>query len=57
MSRDESNEDDETCPLCLEEFDATDKAFTPCRCGRQFHCVPPLLNSVLQATKFAFGVG
>ena len=29
---DESEEDDE-CPLCMEPFDATDREFTPCKCG------------------------
>ena len=28
---DEETEDD--CPLCMEPFDATDREFTPCRCG------------------------
>ncbi|KAK3047613.1 transcriptional repressor general negative regulator of transcription subunit 4 [Extremus antarcticus] len=28
-------EDDECCPLCVEEFDLTDKGFRPCVCGYQ----------------------
>ena len=28
----EEEEDDE-CPLCMEAFDATDREFTPCKCG------------------------
>lgn len=27
--------DDESCPLCLEAFDATDRSFHPCYCGYQ----------------------
>ena len=29
----EEEEEDEECPLCMEQFDATDKEFTPCKCG------------------------
>ena len=30
-------EDEECCPLCVEEFDLTDKGFRPCPCGYQVH--------------------
>ena len=29
----EEEEEEEDCPLCMEHFDATDKEFTPCKCG------------------------
>ncbi|KAG0645748.1 Modulator of transcription 2 [Hyphodiscus hymeniophilus] len=29
------DEDEETCPLCVEEFDLTDRNFRPCPCGYQ----------------------
>ncbi|KAL3422084.1 RNA recognition domain-containing protein [Phlyctema vagabunda] len=29
------DEDDDTCPLCVEEFDLSDKNFRPCPCGYQ----------------------
>ena len=29
----DAGEDDDGCPLCMEAFDATDREFTPCRCG------------------------
>lgn len=28
-------DEDETCPLCVEEFDLSDKNFRPCPCGYQ----------------------
>jgi hypothetical protein len=39
------DDEEETCPLCVEEFDLTDKGFKPCPCGYQVgpraaHCVP-----------------
>ena len=33
------DEEEETCPLCVEEFDLTDKGFKPCPCGYQV-CFP-----------------
>lgn len=27
--------DDDTCPICVGEMDATDKSFKPCKCGFQ----------------------
>lgn len=30
-----SDEDDNDCPLCMEEFDLSDKNFKPCPCGYQ----------------------
>ena len=29
------DDEEETCPLCVEEFDITDKGFRPCPCGYQ----------------------
>ncbi len=29
------DEEEETCPLCVEEFDLDDKNFKPCPCGYQ----------------------
>ncbi|KAK4984838.1 transcriptional repressor general negative regulator of transcription subunit 4 [Elasticomyces elasticus] len=29
------DDEDETCPLCVEEFDLSDKNFRPCQCGYQ----------------------
>ncbi|OAX83149.1 hypothetical protein ACJ72_02491 [Emergomyces africanus] len=29
------DDDDESCPLCIEEFDLSDKNFKPCPCGYQ----------------------
>lgn len=34
------DDEEETCPLCVEEFDLTDKGFKPCPCGYQV-CSPP----------------
>ncbi|KAF2397016.1 hypothetical protein EJ06DRAFT_482966, partial [Trichodelitschia bisporula] len=31
----DDDEEDEVCPLCVEEFDLTDKNFRPCPCGYQ----------------------
>ena len=33
------DDEEETCPLCVEEFDLTDKGFKPCPCGYQV-CIP-----------------
>lgn len=29
------DDEEETCPLCVEEFDLTDQGFRPCPCGYQ----------------------
>eukprot|EP01012_Entosiphon_sulcatum_P020923 TRINITY_DN25762_c0_g1_i2.p1 TRINITY_DN25762_c0_g1~~TRINITY_DN25762_c0_g1_i2.p1 ORF type:complete len:202 (+),score=23.25 TRINITY_DN25762_c0_g1_i2:77-682(+) len=29
----EADEEDEICPLCMENYDVTDKNFSPCKCG------------------------
>ena len=43
-------EDDErpTCPLCIEELDATDRYFFPCPCGYQvcLYCVRNILDNI-----------
>jgi hypothetical protein len=33
------DEEDECCPLCVEEFDLSDRNFRPCPCGYQV-CSP-----------------
>jgi len=30
---DDENENDDICPLCMEQLDESDKAFNPCSCG------------------------
>jgi CCR4-NOT transcription complex subunit 4 len=31
--------DPQVCPLCVEEFEATDKTFLPCPCGYKVNTV------------------
>lgn len=31
----DEDEEEEVCPLCVEEFDLGDKYFRPCPCGYQ----------------------
>jgi CCR4-NOT transcription complex subunit 4 len=31
----DDDEEEEVCPLCVEELDLTDKNFRPCPCGYQ----------------------
>jgi CCR4-NOT transcription complex subunit 4 len=31
----DDDEEEELCPLCVEELDLTDKGFKPCPCGYQ----------------------
>jgi CCR4-NOT transcription complex subunit 4 len=31
----DDDDEEEVCPLCVEEFDLTDKNFRPCPCGYQ----------------------
>lgn len=40
MQQDQFVDDDEEecCPLCVEEFDLSDKNFFPCPCGYQVGC-------------------
>lgn len=40
------DDEDETCPLCVEEFDLTDKGFRPCPCGYQVRGQPEHLPTV-----------
>lgn len=40
-------EEEETCPLCVEEFDLSDKAFRPCPCGYQACLRDVMTSSVL----------
>jgi hypothetical protein len=34
------DDEEETCPLCVEEFDLSDRGFRPCVCGYQVCAVP-----------------
>lgn len=34
------DDEEETCPLCVEEFDLTDQGFRPCPCGYQVRFDP-----------------
>lgn len=34
------DDEEETCPLCVEEFDLTDQGFRPCPCGYQVRFPP-----------------
>ncbi|KAI0129512.1 RNA recognition domain-containing protein [Xylariales sp. AK1849] len=42
------DEEDDTCPLCIEEFDIQDKNFRPCPCGYQIcqFCFNNLKNNL-----------
>ncbi|KAF1813220.1 hypothetical protein P152DRAFT_465880 [Eremomyces bilateralis CBS 781.70] len=42
------DEEEETCPLCVEEFDLSDKNFKPCPCGYQVcqFCYNNIKNAV-----------
>lgn len=40
------DDEEETCPLCVEEFDLTDKGFKPCPCGYQV-CFPARMFATL----------
>ncbi|KIX03697.1 uncharacterized protein Z518_07250 [Rhinocladiella mackenziei CBS 650.93] len=46
------DDDEETCPLCIEEFDLTDKNFRPCPCGYQIcqFCFNSLKNTYEKST-------
>ena len=33
------DDEEETCPLCVEEFDLSDRNFRPCPCGYQVRLV------------------
>jgi CCR4-NOT transcription complex subunit 4 len=35
MSFDSDSDEDDACPLCLDQLDLTDRHFKPCRCGYQ----------------------
>lgn len=35
---DDDDDEGPTCPLCLEELDATDRAVKACQCGYQVRC-------------------
>ena len=52
LQHDQVIDDDEleTCPLCIEEFDLSDRSFYPCPCSyqvRQSRYTEPLSLSVL----------
>ncbi|CAD6449335.1 f1d2b756-2895-48ab-9421-dd464fcaeea1 [Sclerotinia trifoliorum] len=42
------DEDEDTCPLCVEEFDLSDKNFQPCPCGYQIcqFCFNNIKNNI-----------
>ncbi|CAD6502472.1 BgTH12-05064 [Blumeria graminis f. sp. triticale] len=42
------DEDEDTCPLCVEEFDLSDKNFRPCPCGYQIcqFCFNNIKNNI-----------
>lgn len=47
---DDEEDEEETieCPVCMEELDATDRQFKPCKCGYQVKCVTlPTLHTSL----------
>ncbi|KAK6374327.1 transcriptional repressor general negative regulator of transcription subunit 4 [Lithohypha guttulata] len=46
------DDDDESCPLCIEEFDLSDKNFKPCPCGYQIcqFCFNSLKNTYEKST-------
>jgi hypothetical protein len=44
----DEDEEEEVCPLCVEEFDLGDKNFRPCPCGYQVS--PPSLPACLVPT-------
>jgi CCR4-NOT transcription complex subunit 4 len=44
------DDEEETCPLCVEEFDITDKGFRPCPCGYQVRFDPSFEESWNWAT-------
>jgi hypothetical protein len=41
----DEDEEEEVCPLCVEEFDLGDKNFRPCPCGYQVSPLPSLTPS------------
>ncbi|KAK4549545.1 hypothetical protein LTR36_006542 [Oleoguttula mirabilis] len=50
------DEEDDCCPLCVEEFDLTDKGFRPCPCGYQicqfcYHNVKTNMNGLCPACR------
>jgi hypothetical protein len=36
----DEDEEEEVCPLCVEEFDLADRYFKPCPCGYQVSSSP-----------------
>eukprot|EP00474_Spongospora_subterranea_P010198 CRZ10656.1 hypothetical protein [Spongospora subterranea] len=52
----EEESDEQCCPLCMEEFDLTDRSFHPCRCGYQvclwcFHNIRDKLGGLCPACR------
>lgn len=50
------DDEEETCPLCIEEFDLSDKNFRPCPCGYQvcqfcFHNIKTNMNGLCPACR------
>jgi hypothetical protein len=54
----DEDDEEEVCPLCVEEFDLGDKNFRPCPCGYQVSPLPSLthLASNLPARRYASSV-
>lgn len=42
----DDDEEEEVCPLCVEELDLTDKNFRPCPCGYQVRQKSPLVSCI-----------
>lgn len=40
------DEEEECCPLCVEEFDLSDKNFRPCPCGYQVGSLSIILSGI-----------
>ncbi|CAN8098028.1 unnamed protein product [Discula destructiva] len=50
------DDEEETCPLCIEEFDLSDKNFRPCPCGYQvcqfcYHNIKTNMNGLCPACR------
>eukprot|EP01090_Pellita_catalonica_P006087 TRINITY_DN1628_c0_g1_i1.p1 TRINITY_DN1628_c0_g1~~TRINITY_DN1628_c0_g1_i1.p1 ORF type:complete len:770 (-),score=77.51 TRINITY_DN1628_c0_g1_i1:363-2672(-) len=55
-TEDSSSEEDDQCPMCMEELDITDRSFKPCQCGYQmcrfcWHHIKENLNSKCPACR------
>jgi hypothetical protein len=48
----DDDDEEEVCPLCVEEFDLTDKGFRPCPCGYQVSLPPNPQRSVSNRCRY-----